>query len=137
MTFSPASLRDFLQILERRSELRAVPTSVDPMYEISAHLALNGAGPALRFDNVAGSGMRVVGNLLCSRERIAAGLGVPLQQLQSHIVRAIAAPLDPAPARSAPCQEVVEENPDLATLPIPTFFEHETGPYITAGIIAA
>jgi 2,5-furandicarboxylate decarboxylase 1 len=98
---------------------------------------LNGAGPALRFDKVADSGMRVVGNLLCSRERIATGLCVPLHELQSRIVHAIAAPLDPRLVRAAPCQEVVQEKPDLGTLPVPTFFEHETGPYITAGIIAA
>jgi 2,5-furandicarboxylate decarboxylase 1 len=114
-----------------------IGAAVAPKYEISAHLALNGAGPALRFDKVAGSDMRVVGNLLCSRERIAAGLGMPLQELQSRIVRAIATPLDPEVVRWAPCHEVVEEKPDLASLPVPTFFEHETGPYITAGIIAA
>jgi 4-hydroxy-3-polyprenylbenzoate decarboxylase len=32
---------------------------------------------------------------------------------------------------------VVIERPDLAALPIPTFFEHETGPYLTAGAIVA
>jgi 4-hydroxy-3-polyprenylbenzoate decarboxylase len=39
--------------------------------------------------------------------------------------------------RAAPCQAVAIERPDLATLPIPTFFEHETGPYLTAGAIVA
>jgi 4-hydroxy-3-polyprenylbenzoate decarboxylase len=32
---------------------------------------------------------------------------------------------------------VTVESPDLAALPVPTFFEHESGPYITAGVIVA
>ena len=131
------SLRDYLALLAGRGELRVVEEQVDPRYEVSAHLALNGAGPALRFDRVAGSGMRVVGNVLCSRERIALGLKTSLARLQGAIVAAIEAPLAPRAVGEAPCQEVVEARPDLAALPIPTFFEHETGPYLTAGIIAA
>ena len=129
--------REYLELLEGRGALRAVEASVDPKYEISAHLYLNGPGPALRFERVAGSQMRVVGNLLCSRERIALGLQCTVAQLQQKIVAAIGAPMEPKTVQSAPCQEVVEEKPDLGTLPIPTFFEHETGPYLTAGIIAA
>ena len=87
------SLRDYLALLAGRGELRVVEEQVDPRYEVSAHLALNGAGPALRFDRVAGSGMRVVGNVLCSRERIALGLKTSLARLQGAIVAAIEAPL--------------------------------------------
>ncbi|MGH8667610.1 MAG: UbiD family decarboxylase domain-containing protein, partial [Burkholderiales bacterium] len=134
---SPPSLRAYLEMLAARGELRQVEESVDPRYEISAHLALNGAGPALRFERVAGSEMKVVGNLLCSRERIALGLGTQVPGLQEEIAAAIGAPRAPREVQAAPCQEVIEKRPDLAALPIPTFFEHETGPYITAGIIAA
>ena len=133
----PLGFRDYLQLLEGRGALRAIEARVDPKYEISAHLYLNGAGPALRFERVAGSQMRVVGNLLCSRERIALGLQCTVAQLQQKIVAAIGAPMEPKTVQSAPCQEVVEEKPDLGALAIPTFFEHETGPYLTAGIIAA
>ena len=124
-------------MLAERGELRSIEAAVDPRYEISAHLTLNGAGPALRFERVAGSAMRVVGNLLCSRERTALGLGTSVAALQERIVAAIGAPRAPCEVAAAPCQEVVEERPDLASLPTPTFFEHETGPYLTAGVIAA
>ena len=130
-------MRKFLGLLEKRGELRNVAARVDPRYEISAYLALNGAGPALRFASVAGSRMNVVGNLLCSRERIALGLGTTVGELQRKIAAAIDAPRAPRRVERAPCQEVIVERPDLAALPIPTFFEDETGPYITAGIIAA
>ncbi len=130
-------MRKFLAILEKRGELRKIAARVDPKYVISAHLCLNGAGPALRFERVAGSTMQVVGNLLCSRERIALGLGTSVGELQRKIAAAISAPVAPRRVERAPCQEVVVENPDLGALPIPAFFEHETGPYITAGVIAA
>jgi 4-hydroxy-3-polyprenylbenzoate decarboxylase len=133
----PLGFRDYLELLEARGELRSIRSRVDPKYEISAYLCLNGAGPALRFEDVAGSEMRVAGNLLCSRERIALGLECTVAQLQQRIAAAIGAPVDPTRMDRAPCQEVVGEKPDLGALPIPTFFEHETGPYLTAGIIAA
>jgi 4-hydroxy-3-polyprenylbenzoate decarboxylase len=110
---------------------------VDPRFEISAHLCLAGDGPALRFDRVLGSDIRVFGNLLASRERIALGLRTRQAQLQDRLLAAIRKPLDLLVVKSAPCQEIVMHHPDLAVLPIPTFFEHETGPYLTAGAIVA
>jgi 2,5-furandicarboxylate decarboxylase 1 len=130
-------MRKFLALLEDRGELRKVSESVDPKYEISAYLCLNDSGPALKFERVAGSGMQVVANLLCSRSRIALALDCTEKELQGKIVAAIDKPVNPRAVERAPCQEIIEEKPDLAKLPIPTFFEHETGPYITAGIIAA
>jgi 2,5-furandicarboxylate decarboxylase 1 len=135
MTRHAQSVRAYLAELEARGGLRAIAEPVDPRFEISAYLCHTGAGPALRFERVAGHDMRVFGNLLCSRERIALGFGVSEENLQDKIVRAIRAPVDPLVVKNAPCQEVVFERPDLADLPIPTFFEHETGPYLTAGAI--
>lgn len=135
MTVHPQSVRAYLAQLEARGWMRSIADPVAPRFEISAHFCHAGDGPALRFDRIAGSDMRVFGNLLCSRERIALGLGVRPQELQERIVAAIRRPVDPVPVRSAPCQEVVVERPDLGQLPIPIFFEHETGPYLTAGAI--
>jgi UbiD family decarboxylase len=130
-------MRKFLALLEERGELRKIAETVDPKYEISAYFCLNGAGPALKFERVAGSEISVAGNLLCSRERIALGLQTPTTELQRKFVAAIDHPKDPETVGRAPCQEMIDEKPDLAKLPIPTFFEHETGPYLTAGIFAA
>lgn len=137
MTPHPQSVRAYLGALEARGWLKALAQPLDPKFELSAHLCLTGSGPALRFDRVAGHDMRVFANLLCSRQRIAVGLGTSETGLQEKLVQAIAAPSDPAIVAAAPCQEVVLERPDLARLPIPTFFEHETGPYLTAGAIVA
>jgi 2,5-furandicarboxylate decarboxylase 1 len=57
--------------------------------------------------------------------------------IQERILDALATPIAPREIAGAPCQEVVVETPDLAQLPIPWFFEYESGPYITAGAIVA
>jgi 4-hydroxy-3-polyprenylbenzoate decarboxylase len=137
MTPHPQSVRAFLGQLEARGWLKAVAEEVDPLHEISAYFCFNGAGPALRFDQVPGFDMRVFGNLLCDRERIALGLAAPLHTMQDRIVAAIRAPVDTVFVDAAACQEIAVERPDLAALPVPTFFEHETGPYLTAGAIVA
>jgi len=137
MTLPTQSVRAYLAQLEARGWLKAIAEPVDPKFELSAYLCHTGSGPALRFDRVAGHAMRVFGNLLCSRQRIALGLGVSEKVLQKRLVEAISAPVDPRVVEAAPCQEVALERPDLAQLPIPTFFEHETGPYLTAAAIVA
>jgi 4-hydroxy-3-polyprenylbenzoate decarboxylase len=90
------------------------------------------------FENLAGhAGARIIANLLPSRVRIAAALDTSVAALQAKIVAAISRPIPPLPVGDAPCQELSVADPDLGALPIPTFFEHETGPYITAGAIVA
>jgi 2,5-furandicarboxylate decarboxylase 1 len=137
MTPHPQSARAYLAQLDTRGWLKAIAEPADPRFELSAYLCHTGSGPALRFDRVAGHSMRVFGNLLCNRARIALGLGVSEKDLQRRLVQAISAPVDPKVVEGAPCQEVAVDRPDLAELPIPTFFEHETGPYLTAGAIVA
>ena len=133
----PQSLRRFLATLTEREALRIIskPTSVD--YEISAYLSLVGDGPALLFENIPGHDLRVLGNVLPTRERIALGLETAVADLQRKIVSAIGAPIAPRPMSDGPCQALVFDTPDLGALPVPRFFELETGPYITAGAIVA
>jgi 4-hydroxy-3-polyprenylbenzoate decarboxylase len=131
------SLRPFLDGLERDEALLRLSDPVDLRYAISAYLNEIWDGPAVLFERPGGGDMPVVGNLLNSIERIAAGLATTPVALQRRIIDAIDRPLKPHLVERAPCQEVVISNPDLGMLPMPTFFEHETGPYITAGAIVA
>jgi 4-hydroxy-3-polyprenylbenzoate decarboxylase len=133
----PQSLRRFLATLTERESLRIISKPASVEYEISAYLSLVGDGPALLFENIPGHDLRVVGNVLPTRERIALGLETAVADLQRRIVNAIGAPIGPRPVSDGPCQELVIDIPDLRALPIPKFFEHETGPYITAGAIVA
>jgi 2,5-furandicarboxylate decarboxylase 1 len=133
----PQSLRRFLITLTEREALRIIskPASVD--FEISAYFSLIGDGPALLFENIPGHDLRVVGNLLPTRERIALGLETAVADLQRKIVNAIGAPVAPRPMSAGPCQALMVDTPKLGALPVPRFFEHETGPYITAGAVVA
>ena len=82
--------------------------------------------------------MPVIGNVLTSMLRIASGLGTTPAELQNLIVAAIDRPLEHRVVASPPCQEQIIADPELAKeLPIPRFFEHERGSYITAGAIVA
>jgi len=130
------SLRPFLEVLRQSGELLLIVRRVDLVYQLSAFLAELDRGPAVRFEDT-GTGIPVVGNLLNSRRRIALGLGVDEHALEASIGAAIDSRVSPTIVPSAPWQEVSIESPDLAVLPVPTFFEHETGPYITAGVIVA
>jgi 2,5-furandicarboxylate decarboxylase 1 len=135
---SRQSLRAFMAALNGAGQVTSIAQPVSADFEIAACLALADSGPAMYFEHVIGQRMPVVGNLLNSLPRIAAGLGTTTASLQSTIVAAIEAPLPHRLLPSAPCQREVILDPALSTeLPIPRFFEHENGPYITAGAIVA
>lgn len=131
------SFRSFLASLGERGEVATIHRAIDPSgFEISACLSALDPGPALVFTGTGASGIPVVGNLLSTVDRIAFGLGVTRAGLVARVAQAIAAPIAPALVERGPVQEV-EMAPDLGLLPVPRFFEHETGPYITAGCIVA
>ncbi len=131
------SLRATLARIDAAGELTRISDRVDPRFEVSACLAAAPGGQTLLFQDVGASGIPIVGNVLTARRRMALALGVRVGELQARIIGAIERPLPVRYLSEGPCQEVVVEEPDLAGLPLPTFFEHETGPYVTAGAIVA
>ena len=131
------SIRPFLAALERDGALVHVTKSVDRQFELSAFLSAADAGPALIFEAVAGSPLRVAGNLLNGRARIAAALGIGVGDIVPRIHQAILEPVKPVKVASGRVQEVVTLEAPLAGLPVPRFFERESRPYITAGVILA
>lgn len=131
------SSRGILDLLDRRGELLIVADELDPVFELSAVLSLVDHKAAVRFDNVRGHDLPVFGNILTSLERISLVLGVPREQILAHLLKSIAAPIAPRIVTEAVVQEVDIEGGALAKLPVPTFFEKETGPYVTAALIVA
>jgi 4-hydroxy-3-polyprenylbenzoate decarboxylase len=131
------SIRPFIAQLERAGELLRIDRTVDPRFELAALLALADPGPAVLFETVAGSPLRVAGNLLAGRARIAAALGITPAEISGRIHRSIRNPVAPVPTTEAPVQAIVTTERPLAELPIPFFFERENRPYITAGVILA
>jgi 2,5-furandicarboxylate decarboxylase 1 len=138
MRTPPSSFREALEHFERAGHLQRIHREVDPRFEIAAVLSRLERSAVVWLERVRGYPLPVVGNLLCIRERIADGLGVAADQLLPTLASAITEGIPPVVAPSGPCQDIVVSRPDLpALLPVPTFFERETGPYITAGVIAA
>jgi len=134
-TLHSQSLRGFLAGLEAEGQLLRIGETVDPRFEMSAYLTEVWDGPAVLFERPSQGEMAVVGNVLNSLARIARGLGSTPADLQSKLVAAIDRPLPSRLVEAGPCQDVEIAEPDLGRLPIPTFFERETGPYVTAGAI--
>jgi len=156
-------LRDFLQRLEERGELRRITHEIDPHLEMTeiCDRALRMGGPALLFENPKGHTIPVLGNLFGTTARVALGMGAESIDALRDIGRLLAmlkepeAPqgmkdawqklplyrkvLDMAPkvVKSAPCQEhVIEADAvDLARLPIQTCWPQDAGPLITWALV--
>ncbi len=133
------SLRGILGQLESTGDLHYVDPPVDPVYELGAVLSLRRDGPAQFFRQVKGYDIPVVGNVLNSREGIARGLGIERSELQRSCITAIDEGIEPLIRDDGPVQEVLHQGAvDIPSLlPVPTWFERERGPYITAGVIVA
>jgi UbiD family decarboxylase len=128
-----------MSTLSARDELHRVTRKVDPKFELGAVLALRDRGSAQLFENVGSSHMPVIGNLLTTRAHFAQGLGIAPEALDNRLLQALKTPISPVMVDQAPVQAVVHRDSiDLAQLlPVPTWFERETAPYITAGVIVA
>jgi 2,5-furandicarboxylate decarboxylase 1 len=133
------SMRGLIAALESAGELHRVKRRVDPRFELGAVLKLREQGPALLFEQPGDGAIPVIGNLLTTRERVAGGLGIRVEELERRLQDAIAHPIAPVIVDRGPVQDVAHENDiDLARLlPVPTWFEREARPYVTAGVIIA
>ena len=133
------SLRAILNKFEQSGDLHYVERPVEPQYELGAVLALRDHGPTQFFRQVRGHTMPVVGNLLNTRDKIARALGVERSALQAACLAALEKGIKPELVAGGPVQEVIQTEPGALErlLPVPTWFERESGPYITAGVIVA
>ena len=158
-----ADLRDFINQLERRGELKRIGVAVDPRLEMTeiCDRVLKAAGPALLFEKPTGHSMPVLGNLFGTPRRVALGMGEEDIAALREIGRLLAFLKEPEPPKglkdawqntrpvfmqvlnmapklrsSAPCQEVVWEGNevDLARLPVQTCWPGDVGPLVTWGL---
>ena len=155
-------LRDFIQQLEQRGELKRITQEVDPHLEITeiCDRTLRAGGPALLFENPKGYSIPVLANLFGTPERVAFGMGADSVVALRDVGRLLAMLKEPEPpkgfkdlwdklptyrqvlnmppkvVKDAPCQEVVieAEQVDLARLPIQTCWPEDVGPLITWGL---
>jgi 4-hydroxy-3-polyprenylbenzoate decarboxylase len=156
-------LRDFIDQLESRGQLKRVRQAISPHLEMTeiCDRTLRAGGPALLFEHPAGHDVPVLGNLFGTPERVALGMGaesvaalrdigVLLAQLKQPeppkgmrdaweklpLFRKV---LDMAPkkVRAPACQRNVLEADavDLGRLPVQTCWPGDAGPLITWGLV--
>ena len=136
---SDQGMRGLLAALEANGELHRVKRLVDLRFEIASVLSLRQHGPAQLFEQAGNNAFPVVANVLNSRDRIARGLGIERKDLHARCLTALRERISPVVVDGGPAHDAVRRGElDLPQLlPVPTWFECEAGPYITAGIIVA
>jgi 4-hydroxy-3-polyprenylbenzoate decarboxylase len=152
-------LRQFIQALDARGELRRIPVEVDPDREIAevADRVCKAGGPALLFERVKGSRLPVLINAFGSEARMNLALGVAAaDELGDQVAELLdlkapeglldklrllprlkaLARFPPKRVASGPCQEVIEaRDPSLAPLPILKCWPEDAGRYITFPLV--
>ncbi|MCU7924033.1 MAG: 4-hydroxy-3-polyprenylbenzoate decarboxylase [Candidatus Thiodiazotropha sp. (ex Dulcina madagascariensis)] len=156
-------LRDFIQQLESRGELKRIQTPVDANLEVTeiCDRTLRRGGPALLFEQVKGSSYPLLGNLFGTPGRVAMGMGEENVEALREVGRLLAFLKEPDPPkgmkdawdklpvfrkvldmapkelRNAPCQAISQEGDevDLTRLPIQTCWPEDAAPLITWGLV--
>jgi 2,5-furandicarboxylate decarboxylase 1 len=127
------NLREFLKKLEEEGKLFRIKKEVSIEYEIANVINTLCEQPVI-FENVKGYDFPVFGGITSSRDVIAEGLGTTKEKLLFKLVDALRNPKEPEIISNAPCQEVVEEEPDLDKLPILMHLPGDGGRYATATV---
>ncbi len=153
-------LRDFIKTLEEKRLLHRVTVEVDPVLEIAEITdrmckSPNG-GKALFFEKVKGSSIPVVTNLFGSFERMCLSLeveslddiGKRIEKLLNQTtpksfkekIKAIFELIEvnkylPKLVKKAPCQEVINHEPNLSKLPILKTWPLDGGRFITLPMV--
>jgi len=127
------NFRDFLQILDDRGDLLLIDEPISTKLDIAAVMKQLEPRPVL-FENVIDSDFRVFGNLLCSKQQFADYFEIDPVEIIPMLSRAIGNPTTPEIIDEGLCQEVVNLEPDLNTLPIPFHFPGDGGRFITSGV---
>lgn len=130
------SLREYIQRLQSSGQLRHVQTPVSKTYEIAGILKQLEPAPLI-FDTVKESPFRVAGNLFCTKASFADYFGIHVSEIIPTLAAAIDRRSPPQVTTSAPCQEVVDYQPDLNRLPILRHCELDGGNYISSGVVIA
>ena len=136
-------IRSFIDALDERGELVRISREVSPKYEMPALMVqLEKAGKAFVFENVSGATFPLVGGLLSNAKRLGLSVGQDVSGAYDHrnhaqVYReAVSKAQSPIVVDSAPVKDVVLTGADidLAKLPVPTFFELDSGPFMTGAV---
>jgi 2,5-furandicarboxylate decarboxylase 1 len=136
-------LRSFAASLEAQGELVRISKEVERQFELPALLEqLEQQRKAYIFDNIKGARFPLIGGLLNSTARLGQAIGNDTSGLYDHRNHAAAyraaaeAPEAHVEVATGPVKEVVVtgDDIDLADLPVPTFFELDSGAFVTGAV---
>jgi len=131
-------LRPWLSRLADTNRLVATRKNIALKHELAAIAKKLDGKSSVFFPSPDGHSIPVVSGFMSSRSWIAEAMGVDESVLLDSFRAAADNPLPCRLVKEAPCQEVVHKEIDIRTLlPIPTHSEHDSGPYITAGLVIA
>jgi UbiD family decarboxylase len=130
------TLRQYLKQLEVTERLGRVSEPISKTYEVAGVLKQAEPRPVL-FEQVRESEFRVAGNLFCGKGAFADYFGIDVSEIIPLLTRAAAQRRPCTQVSAAPCQEVVELQPDLDRLPILRHCELDGGNYISSGVFVA
>lgn len=158
-----ADLREFIQLLEQKNQLKRIQHPVDSYLEMTeiCDRTLRQQGPALLFENVKNSSMPVLGNLFGTPERVAMGMGEDSLEALRELGKLLAFLKEPEPPKGfkdawqklpifkqvfsmspkdvskGKCQQVIieKDDVDLSKLPIQHCWPGDVAPLITWGLV--
>ncbi|NDG03102.1 MAG: UbiD family decarboxylase, partial [Synechococcaceae bacterium WBB_34_004] len=157
------TLRDFLKLVEQRGQLRRITAPVNPDLEVAAiaDRVLAMGGPALLFENVIGSPMPLVLNLLGTVERVVWSMGLERVEQLEELGSRLALLQQPRPPKGLqeaaafgrvlwdlvkarpdfdllpPCHQIVQKGDqlNLDQLPLIRPWPGDAGRVITLGLV--
>jgi 2,5-furandicarboxylate decarboxylase 1 len=133
-------MRGWLAHLAATDRLAVIRDGVSLEFELAAIAKRLDGVRATFFPHPGGHEVPVVSGFMGKRAWIAEALGVPERELLAYVRDAVDHPLpwSEVSAAEAPTQQVVHDRVDIrALLPIPRHNEHDSGPYICAGLVIA
>jgi 2,5-furandicarboxylate decarboxylase 1 len=130
------TLREWLDHLAARDRLAVAKPGVALKFELSAIAKRLDGTRATLFPRPGGHAIPVISGLVSNRHWIAEAMGVEPGEVLSRFQQAALSPLPFDQRKTGPAQEIVHHDVDLgALLPLPIHNEHDSGAYITAGLM--
>ncbi|MFQ5982295.1 MAG: UbiD family decarboxylase domain-containing protein, partial [Woeseiaceae bacterium] len=134
-------LQSYIDYLDKAKLLVRVKSEVDSDIELAGVAKKFEGGKAVLFEKVKDCDYPVLVGLYWNRRTTAGMFGTTSERLPFVLSDEIAAwrnnPIEPVIVESGPANEVIEDNPDLSTLPIPCHAEGDGGRYLTSSVAIA
>ena len=134
-------LQSYIDYLDEANLLVRVKSAVDSDRELAGIAKKFEAGKAVLFENVKDRDYPVLVGLYWNRSTTSRMFGTTSERLPFVLSDEITAwrenPIEPVIVESGPANEVIEEKPNLSTLPIPHHAQGDGGRYLTSSVVIA